>query len=232
MKKTLNNIPKHIAFIMDGNRRWAQKRGLSRMIGHKFGAKNLIDIILSLSKIQGVETASFFAFSTENWNRDQKEIDYIFNLVYEFIEQNENIFQNHNIKFVQMGDLSRFPQKLQDIILKTEKETKNNKGLVVNLALNYGGRADIVQAVNKLIAKGVKEISEQDLAENLYSYPSADIDLVVRTSGELRISNFMLYQMAYSEFYFTKKYWPDFNEKQLKKAIYAFSKRNRRFGGK
>ena len=229
MKKNLN-IPNHIAFIMDGNRRWAEKRGLNRTVGHKFGAENLINIILALSKIDDIKSASFFAFSTENWNRDEKEIDYIFNLVYEFVEKNQSNFNDHNIKFVQMGDLSKFPKKLQDIILKTEKETKNNSGLVVNLALNYGGRADIVQATNKLIAKGVKEITEQNLAENLYS--SVDIDLVVRTSGELRISNFMLYQMAYSEFYFTKKYWPDFNEKQLKKAIKAFSKRNRRFGGK
>ena len=230
--KKLNNIPKHIAFIMDGNRRWAQKRGLSRMLGHKFGAKNLVNIILALSKIEEVKFASFFAFSTENWNRDKKEIDYIFDLVYQFVDENKDDFKNHNIKFVQIGDLARFPKKLQDIILKTEEETKNNTGLVVNLAMNYGGRADIVQATNKLLEKGVKEITEKDLCENLYSYPSPDIDLLVRTSGELRISNFMLFQLAYSEFYFTKKYWPDFNEKQLKKAIYAFSKRNRRFGGK
>lgn len=232
MKKKLKNIPKHIAFIMDGNRRWAQRRGLSGALGHKFGADALKNIIFTLSKIEEIKYASFFAFSTENWNRDQKEIDYIFELVYDFVEKNQENFNLQNIKFLTMGDLSRFPKKLQDIILKVENDTKNNSGLVVNMALNYGGRADVVQATNKLLEKGVKTISEQDITQNLYSYPAPDVDLVVRTSGEMRISNFMLFQMAYSEFYFTKKFWPDFNEKQLNKALLAFSKRNRRFGGK
>ena len=232
MNKKIENIPTHIAFIMDGNRRWAQKRGLNRMVGHRFGANMLKKIILALSKREGIKYASFFAFSTENWNRDQKEIDYLFDLLYEFFDENSKVFNDHNIKFKQMGDLARFPKKMQEIILKIEKETENNTGLVVNMALNYGGRADIVQATNKLLKSGVKEITDQSLAENLYSFPAPDIDLLVRTSGENRISNFMLYQMAYSEFYFAKKYWPEFNEKQLEKALIAFSKRNRRFGGK
>lgn len=232
MKKKLQNIPQHIAFIMDGNRRWAQKRGLPRMIGHKYGADALKKIIIALSKREQIKYASFFAFSTENWNRDQKEIDYIFNLIYDFVEQSCDEFKSNNIRFVQMGDLSKFPKKMQEAILKAENETANNTGLVVNFALNYGGRADIVRAANLLINEGTKEISEDSLAIKLYSAPAPDVDLVIRTSGESRISNFMLYQMAYSELYFTKTYWPDFGEKQLDKALVAFSKRNRRFGGK
>ncbi len=232
MKKKQQNIPQHIAFIMDGNRRWAQRRGLSKMIGHKFGAETLKKIIIALTKIEGIKFASFFGFSTENWNRSQKEIDYIFNVAYDFVEKYENDFKNCNVKFVHMGDISKFPEKLRGIILKLTKETENNDGLVVNLAVNYGGRADIVHAANRLLEEGVKEFTEENIASKLYSAPAPDVDLVVRTSGEKRISNFMLYQMAYSELYFTKKFWPDFNEKQLDKAIGAFSKRNRRFGGK
>ncbi len=217
---------------MDGNRRWAQRRGLNKMIGHKFGAEVLKKIIIALTKKEGIKYASFFAFSTENWNRTQKEVDYIFKLVYDFVEECQDDFNSYNIKFVHLGEISKFPEKMQNIILKLVKETENNTGLVVNLALNYGGRADIVHAANLLLQEGVKEITEENFSAKLYSAPAPDIDLVVRTSGEMRISNFMLYQMAYAELYFSKKFWPDFNEKQLDKALRAFSKRNRRFGGK
>lgn len=232
MEKKQQNIPQHIAFIMDGNRRWAQRRGLNKMIGHKFGAEVLKKIIIALTKREGIKYASFFAFSTENWNRTQKEVDYIFKLVYDFVEESQDDFNSYNVKFVHLGEISKFPEKMRNIILKLVKETENNTGLVVNLALNYGGRADIVHAANLLLQEGVKEITEENFSAKLYSAPAPDIDLVVRTSGEMRISNFMLYQMAYAELYFSKKFWPDFNEKQLDKALHAFSKRNRRFGGK
>ena len=230
-KKVFKNIPTHIAFIMDGNRRWAVRRGLNKMIGHKQGGVALKNIINVINEIKEIKFASFFAFSTENWNREQKEIDYIFEVAYNLVDDNKDDFCNKNIKFIAMGDLSRFPDKLKNILIDTMEKTKNNTGLVVNLAMNYGGRDDIVHAVNSLIEKGEKKITIENLKENLYSAPSPDIDLLVRTSGEMRVSNFMLFQMAYSELYFTKTCWPDFDKKELFKALEEFSKRNRRFGG-
>ncbi len=229
--KKIKVFPKHIAFIMDGNRRWAKERGLDKMLGHRQGAIALKNIVLALAEIEEIKFASFFAFSTENWKRSKEEIDGLFDIVTQFADENENLFDDKNIKLVAMGDLSKFPSKMKETILRGVERTKNNTGLVVNLALNYGGRDDIVQAVNNALEKGEK-ITEKSIEENLYSYPSPDIDFLIRTSGEMRVSNFMLYQMAYSEFYFTKTYWPDFDKKQLYKALLDYSKRNRRFGGK
>ena len=229
--KKLKNYPTHIAFIMDGNRRWAKRRGFSKFYGHKKGAERLVEIIKELSKIEEIKYASFFAFSTENWNREQEEIDAIFKIIVDMFDENEEDFKTWNVKFVAMGDISRFPNEIQKRIIKALKDSKNNTGLVVNLALNYGGRDDIVQAVNKLIKNGKNKVSEDDIAENLYSYPATDIDFVIRTSGEMRVSNFMLYQLAYSEFYFPKVCWPAFNKKELFKSLKVYSKRNRRFGG-
>lgn len=228
-KKIELKIPKHIAFIMDGNRRWAKTRGLNKMLGHKQGAVAMRNLVLDMEKIDGLEMVSFFAFSTENWNREQREIDYLFDLIKTFVDENQETYKNHNIKFVVIGDVSKFPQDMQEILQRAEKETQSNTGLVVNMALNYGGRADIVHATKKLLESG-KELTEESLKENLYC--QQDIDLLIRTSGEQRISNFMLYQMAYAELYFTKVFWPDFDKKQLYKAIEEFSLRNRRFGGK
>ena len=227
----MEKLPTHIAFIMDGNRRWAVRRGLSKMLGHKKGAEVLVNVIKELSKINDIKYASFFAFSTENWNREQKEIDAIFQLVEEMFERHEQEFHNLNIKFVVMGDISRFPVAMQEKLIKVQENSKNNSGLTVLLALNYGGRDDIVQAVNKLLKKNYKSVTEEDIAKNLLSYPAPDIDFLIRTSREQRISNFMLFQLAYSEMYFPKYYWPDFNKKRLEKALKIYSKRNRRFGG-
>ncbi len=227
----MKKLPTHIAFIMDGNRRWAVRRGLSKMLGHKKGAEVLVNVIKELSKINDIKYASFFAFSTENWNREQKEIDAIFQLVEEMFERHEQEFHNLNIKFVVMGDISRFPVAMQEKLIKVQENSKNNSGLTVLLALNYGGRDDIVQAVNKLLKKNYKSVTEEDIAKNLLSYPAPDIDFLIRTSREQRISNFMLFQLAYSEMYFPKYYWPDFNKKRLEKALKIYSKRNRRFGG-
>ena len=227
----MKKLPTHIAFIMDGNRRWAVRRGLSKMLGHKKGAEVLVNVIKELSKINDIKYASFFAFSTENWNREKKEIDAIFQLVEEMFERHEQEFHNLNIKFVVMGDISRFPVAMQEKLIKVQENSKNNSGLTVLLALNYGGRDDIVQAVNKLLNKNYKSFTEEDIAKNLLSYPAPDIDFLIRTSREQRISNFMLFQLAYSEMYFPKYYWPDFNKKRLEKALKIYSKRNRRFGG-
>lgn len=239
-KKTeFSSVPRHIAFIMDGNRRWAVQRGLNKMIGHKQGAQAMKNIVEVLTTIPGVKYASFFAFSTENWKRDRKELDYLFSLVDSFLRENDREFDDRNVKIVAMGDVTRFPQNLQDALAQAIEKTKNNTGLVVNLALNYGGRADIVHAVNKFLENGsvaqsgaFAKISEADISANLYSAPAPDVDFLIRTSGEQRVSNFMLWQLAYAEMYFSKTFWPDFDEKELFKALNEFSKRNRRFGGK
>ncbi len=224
-------FPEHIAFIMDGNRRWAVSHGLGKMAGHKHGAialKNLIDV---LAEIEEIKFASFFAFSTENWKRDRNEIDYIFQLVRDLVCENEQKYVDKNIKFVAMGDISRFPEDLQHAVLRIVEKTKSNTGLVVNMALGYGGKDDIIQAANKVFDSGEK-VTEQNLKANLYAGDIPDIDLLIRTSGEQRISNFMLFYLAYSELYFTKTYWPDFDKKELFKAIEEFSYRDRRYGGK
>ena len=227
-KKIITNFPTHIAFIMDGNRRWAVQRGLNKVIGHKQGAAVLKNTIEQVSKFDEIKYVSFFAFSTDNWKREQREIDYIFSLAHDLIKDFRQKFIEQNMKFVPMGDLSSFPVDLQEDARSLQKETENNTGLVVNLALNYGGREDIVRAC-KEVAKNHEEFSIDNLKSHLYC--PVDIDLLVRTSGEMRISNFMLFQLAYSEIYFTKTYWPDFDEKELLKSLENFSKRNRRFGG-
>lgn len=227
----MKKLPTHIAFIMDGNRRWAKKRGLNKMLGHKKGAEVLVSVIKELNKINEIKYASFFAFSTENWNREQKEIDAIFHLIGEMFEKNEQEFNNLNIKFVVMGDISRFPVVMQEKLIKVQENSKNNSGLTVLLALNYGGRDDIAQAVNKLLKANFKSVTEEDIKRNLLSYPAPDIDFLIRTSGEQRVSNFMLFQLAYSEMYFPKYCWPALTKKRLYKALKIYSKRNRRFGG-
>ncbi len=227
----MKKLPTHIAFIMDGNRRWAKRRGLNKMLGHKKGAEVLVSVIKELNKINEIKYASFFAFSTENWNREQKEIDAIFHLIEEMLEKNEQEFNNLNIKFVVMGNISRFPKSMQEKLIKVQENSKNNSGLTVLLALNYGGRDDIAQAVNKLLKANFKSITEEDIKRNLLSYPAPDIDFLIRTSGEQRVSNFMLFQLAYSEMYFPKYCWPALTKKRLYKALKIYSKRNRRFGG-
>lgn len=231
MKELNLNFPTHIAFIMDGNRRWARRRGMNKMLGHRQGAIAMKNIVKDLLEFPKIKFASFFAFSTENWNREQKEIDGIFKLVEDFLQDCENDFESDNIKIVSMGDLGRFPKNLKEKLIYFMEKTKNNTGLVVNLALNYGGRDDIVHAANLALEKGEKKITIENLKENLYSAPAPDIDFLVRTSGEMRLSNFMLFQLAYAELYFTKTCWPAFNKKQLIKALKEFSKRNRTFGG-
>ncbi len=227
----ISTYPTHIAFIMDGNRRWAVKHGFNKLYGHEKGAEALADIIETLTKYPQIRYASFFAFSTENWNRGKEEIDAIFELIRKTFDDRLEELKSYNVKFVCMGDISPFPDDLKNMLLKVLDSCKNNTGLTVNLAINYGGKSDIVRAVNKALESGKKQITEQDIEENLYSYPAPPIDLVVRTSGEMRISNFMLFQLAYSELYFPKVCWPAFDEKQLLKALKIYSKRNRRFGG-
>jgi len=224
------NLPTHIAIIMDGNGRWAQKRGLPRNLGHKEGIKAVERTLDACIRFH-IKFVTFYAFSTENWKRDKEEIDGIFSLLRDYLENNPDYFNKKDIKIKHIGELSPFPEDLKKELTKAENQTTNNETLTMTLALNYGGQDEITRTVNKLLKENKMEITYKDISQNLDTNFLPDPDLVIRTSGENRLSNFMMLQMAYSELYFPKVLWPDFNEKELKKALKIFSKRERRFGG-
>ena len=211
---------RHIAFIMDGNGRWAQKRGMPRTYGHKQGVKTFENIAEYCSKI-GLEAVTVYAFSTENWKRPQDEVDALMNLVEQYLDE----FELHMI-----GDMTVFPLSLQNKIDHVQKLSKG-KPCKLCVAFNYGGRDEIVHACNALIAQGKTQITAQDICDNLYTANIPDPDLIIRTGGEMRLSNFLLWQAAYSEFYATDKLWPDMKASDVDDAIEAFYKRSRRFGG-
>lgn len=225
-----SRIPTHIAFIMDGNGRWATRRGLPRNLGHKAGVDAIQRTIEACLKYN-VKYCTFFAFSTENWKRSEKEINGIFKLVREYLDKKASFFEKNQINVKSIGVLDPFPQDLVESLNNIKERTKNFDKLTVIFALNYGGRDEIVRTVNKLIKEGKKEVSEADILNNLDSAFMPEPDFVVRTSGEERLSNFMLFQMAYSELYFPKVFWPSFNEKHFIKAIEHYQKRDRRYGG-
>lgn len=223
------NIPNHIAIIMDGNGRWAKSKGMPRTYGHKAGATTLRKILTECSKL-GVKYLTVYAFSTENWKRSKDEVDALMFLFKTYLKGERKNLMKNNIKFLVSGREEGVSSDLLLEIKKLEEETKNNTGTTLNIAFNYGGRAEIVDAVNKIIKSEKKEIVEEDIKEYLYN-DIPDPELVIRTSGEFRISNFLLWQIAYSEIYITDIHWPDFDEKELLKAIESYNKRDRRFGG-
>lgn len=230
-KNKLNpaKFPTHIAFIIDGNGRWAKKRGLTRSFGHRAGIKACkvtIEECLNL----GIKYVSLYGFSTENWNRPQDEIDTLFNLFREFIKNDLSEVLKEDVKFIVSGDYTAFPKDLVSTIEECWEKTKNNKRMVLNLCINYGGRPELVRAVNNIIKDGIKKVDEKIISNYLYTASIPDPDFIVRTSGENRISNFMLWQGSYAEFYFPKTYWPDFDKKELYKCLINYAKRNRRFG--
>ncbi len=229
------NIPKHIAIIMDGNRRWAKSKGLPSAIGHKKGAETLEKIVRHANKI-GIKYITVYAFSTENWKRAEEEVKALMLLFQNYIDKYSKIADTENIKVNFLGDFSAFTEKLQKGIQDCMNNTKNNTGTVFSIAMNYGGRNEILNAV-KQIAKEVKEekieiddISERTISEHLYTKNIPDPDLLIRTSGEMRTSNFLPWQLVYSEFLFVDKFWPDFNEDDLDNAILEYQKRTRKFG--
>ncbi len=228
-------MPKHIAIIMDGNRRWAKKKGLDPKLGHKEGAKTLEKIVRYANKI-GLGYITVYAFSTENWKRTSDEVGALMLLLQNYLDEYSKRADTENIKVKVLGDISALPEGMQKSINKCMERTKNNTGVTFNIALNYGGRDEIVKAV-KIISEQVKEgkikvedINEQLISDNLYTAGQPDPDLLIRTSGELRISNFLPWQIVYSEFVFVEKNWPDFEEKDLDEAIEIYQKRNRKFG--
>ena len=231
------NMPKHIAIIMDGNRRWAKKKGLDPKLGHKEGAKTLEKIVRYANKI-GLGYITVYAFSTENWKRTSDEVGALMLLLQNYLDEYSKRADTENIKEKVLGDISALPEGMQKSINKCMERTKNNTGVTFNIALNYGGRDEIVKAV-KIISEQVKEgkikvedINEQLISNNLYTAGQPDPDLLIRTSGELRISNFLPWQLVYTEFLFVDKNWPDFNEKDLDDAIEVYGSRNRKFGAK
>lgn len=226
----LKKVPSHVAIIMDGNGRWATKRGLPRNFGHREGVKAIERTIYACLKY-GIKYCTFFAFSTENWKRSKEEIDGIFNLLREYIDKDDNIFTKNNVKVTSIGVLDPFPEDLKKSLINIKEKTINFDRLNVCFALNYGGRDDITRAINKIIEQDVKRVTEKDILNMLDTGSMPEPDLIIRTSGEMRISNFLLYQMAYSELYFPKVLWPDFNEKHFIKALKNYQKRNRRYGG-
>ncbi len=223
-----NLVPRHVGFIMDGNGRWAEQRKKPRNFGHQKGAEN-VDTIVSACFSYGVEYVTLYAFSTENWGRPEKEVKKIMDLLYKFLIKYTKKLIKNQIRFMMSGDKAGLSEELRDLINKSEDATKDYKK-TLNIAVNYGGKQEIVSAINNLIAQGKTTVTESDVQSYLYTKNIPDIDLVVRTSGEQRLSNFFIWQCAYAEFYFTDVLWPDFNEVELEKAISWYSRRNRRFG--
>ena len=230
-----SNLPNHIAIIMDGNRRWARQRNLDIKLGHKEGAKTLEKIVRYAKKV-GIKYITVYAFSTENWKRSEEEVGALMLLLQAYLDSYEKRADTEGIKVKVLGDISVLPAGMQNSINKLEKRTKDNIEINFNIALNYGGRDEIVKAIRKIAEKvkndeiSIDEINEELISNNLYTSGMPDPDVVVRTSGEMRTSNFLPWQIVYSEFIFVDKNWPDFNEEDLDKVIEEYQKRNRKFG--
>lgn len=223
-------LPKHVAIIMDGNGRWAKKRGLPRSYGHKVGTENVRKIVKYCSK-RGIEYLTVYAFSTENFKRPQDEVGTLMKLLVEYFNKETEELRQNGVRLNVIGDISAFAPAVQKAINNGIEKTKDCSDLVFSIALAYGSRAEIVRAVKMIKENGVEDITEETISKYLYTFDMPDPDLIIRTSGEQRLSNFLLYQAAYSEFYFTDCLWPDFNEKEFDRALEEYSKRNRRFGG-
>ncbi len=231
-RKKTARFPNHIAIIMDGNGRWAKKRGLPRLEGHRAGVENLRSVISYFNKLK-LKYLTLYGFSTENWKRPEEEITGLLNLLEEAIGKEAPELHKNGVKIRHLGRLDELSPGLQQAINKAIELTKNNTGMTLSLAFNYGGRAEILNAVRRTIADGIppQEINEELFTSYLYTAALPEVDLVIRTAGELRLSNFLIWQTAYSEYYFTKALWPDFDEKEIDNALLSYSQRQRRFGG-
>jgi len=224
-------LPKHIGIMIDGNRRWAKEKKLPVFLGHKKGIERVVEII-DYAAIKGIKVLTLYGFSTENWNRPKKEVDYLMNLFTEFARKYARDFKKKGIQFCHIGGLKELPKSLKKEIKEAQKLTKNNKKMILNIALNYGGRDEIVRAIKKIIQKKIssKSINEKVVMDYLDTKGLPDVDFIIRTSGEMRLSNFLPFQGTYAELYFPKICWPDFTKKQFDLAIKEFQRRRRRFG--
>ena len=228
-------LPEHVAIIMDGNGRWAQRRGLARVEGHRAGVERVDEIVEAASRI-GIKYLSLFAFSTENWNRPKEEVDFLMELFALYLDAKREKLLSGNVRLNVMGRVWELPEKVQKKVAEVEEATRSCTGLVLNLAVNYGGRGEIVDAAKRIAEAvlagriGPDRLTEELFSSYLYDTWIPDVDLLIRTGGELRISNFLLWRLAYAELYFTPVLWPDFTEDEFRRAIEDFTRRERRFG--
>ncbi len=233
-KLDLNQLPRHLAVIMDGNGRWAQRRHLPRIAGHKAGTETARTTIETCARLK-IEALTLYAFSVENWRRPKAETDFLMQLLREYLRQEMPLLQKNNIRMRFLGRADELPEEVQRDTREAEIETAKNTGTVLCVALNYGGRAEIVHAVNQILQEkknaGQAQVTEEEFAEKMYTAGLPDPDLLIRTSGEMRVSNFLLWQIAYAEIYVTETLWPDFNRARLLEAFVDYQKRERRYGG-
>lgn len=228
-KPLLEKSVKHVAMIMDGNGRWAKMRGLNRVKGHEKGAEVVRDITQHCNDL-GIEYLTLYAFSTENWKRPKMEVEFLFKLLIRYLKNEQQTYCDNNIRFETIGDLSFFPKKLQDTIQETKELTAHHTGLTQVIALNYGGRDEIVRAVNHLIHQGCA-VTQESLNTALDTGTFPPLEILIRTSGEVRLSNFLLWQVAYAELFFTETLWPDFTSGEFNAILTSYLNRERRFGG-
>ncbi|OGW76809.1 MAG: di-trans,poly-cis-decaprenylcistransferase [Omnitrophica bacterium RIFCSPHIGHO2_02_FULL_46_20] len=232
----MTNIPHHVAIIMDGNGRWAKKKGLPKIVGHRAGIKSVEEAIKGAKEL-GVKILTLYTFSTENWKRPKYEVNALFKLLENYIDKELDLFDKNDIRLSAIGRMEGLPRIVREKLIKAIDRTKDNKSLILNIALNYGSRQEIVDAVRKILKdyeKGlvsIESIDEKTFSDYLYTKCMPDPDLLIRTSGEMRVSNFLLWQISYAEIYVTKKLWPDFRKSDFKKAIREYSARDRRYGG-
>nr|WP_312576142.1 isoprenyl transferase [Sedimentibacter sp.] len=230
-----SNLPEHVAVIMDGNRRWAKKHLMPATYGHREGALRVKDLTRTCVDM-GIKYLTIYAFSTENWGREKKEVDYLMSLLVEFIKKELNYLNENDVKIMLLGNIEDLPEETRNEVKRSIELTKNNTKLTLNIALSYGSRNEITDAVKKVITDyennkiKIDEINEESFKKYLYTNDIPDPDLLIRTSGEIRLSNFLLYQLAYTEFYFTDIMWPEFNKEEFLKAISSYQTRKRRYG--
>ena len=237
VREDFQKLPRHVAIIMDGNGRWAKKHKLNVAMGHRQGVETLREIIRHTDDL-GIEALTIYAFSTENWNRSKEEVAALMQLILDFFKSEIDELMEKNVRILILGDKAVFPQKQREVLIEAEQRTGKNTGLTLNICLNYGGRAELVRAA-KSIAEDVQagkltldNVNEQTISDRLYTSGQPDVDLMIRTSGEMRLSNFLLYQCAYAEFLFPKVLWPDFSVQDYDEALMAYGGRERRFGGR
>ncbi len=229
------HLPKHIAIIMDGNGRWAKKQGMQRVFGHKKGVNAVREVVEASTEL-GIQALTLYTFSTENWSRPKSEVSTLMSILVSSLRKELKLFQKNNICLGAIGNIQGLPEKAQDELMQTIEKTKNNTGLSLNLALNYGAREELIRAVKSISKRivnnelRIEEIDENTINNHLYTFNLPDVDLLIRTSGELRLSNFLLWQIAYAELYFTDVLWPDFRKDDFYRAIINFQMRERRFG--
>ncbi|MDO9121856.1 MAG: isoprenyl transferase [Anaerolineaceae bacterium] len=231
MSETQNKIPEHVAIIMDGNGRWAESRGLARFEGHKAGTENLRQIIKACVEF-GVKHLTIYAFSTENWGRPKEEVNGLMTILETVIDRELNELNGEGVKIWHIGRLDAMPKRVRSKVEHAVQLTEKNDRLILNVAWNYGGRDEIVHAIQEIVRAGTsaEQVTEELVSQHMYTQCSPDPDLIIRTSGEMRLSNFLIWQSAYSEWYATATLWPDFNKEELQKAIDAYGQRKRRFG--